>query len=536
MNRSWISNAVVLGTLAVLSTPAFGQQPTKTVQFTLDATKDFKPISRFIYGVNQKLDGPYANMTLTRLGGNRWTAYNWVNNASNAGNDYQFQNDHFLSKSNDPGAAVSERLDNASERKAATLLTIPIAGYVAADSNGGGDVRKSGADYLQTRFRLSLPSKGRPFTLTPDLKDPVYQDEFVNWVKAKYPHGQADRERPIFFSLDNEPDLWESTHAQIHPKPVAYAELIEKTIAFAKGIKAVQPKALVFGPANYGWAGYVRLQHAPDANNRDFQEVYLQQLAKAEKTGKKRLLDVLDVHWYPEATGNKIRISNKSNAPEVVTARLQAPRSLWDPNYQETSWIAKDALQGPIKLLPRLFEKITRHYPGTKLAVTEYNYGGGDHISGAIAQADVLGIFSRDGVFAACEWPLMDKEPFIAGAFQMYRNFDGNNGTFGDTSIRASTDDVEASSVYASLDSATGAKVLIVVAINKTDQPLHSVFHLIKVQPQGDGDIYQLTDTNPEPQSMGKLSIPDPTKLSYTMPAMSVSTIRMRVKVVTKGS
>jgi hypothetical protein len=509
---------------------AHAQPPAKTVQFTIDAGQNVRPISRFIYGTNLKLDGPLANLTLTRLGGNRWTAYNWVTNASNAGNDYQFQNDAYLSKSNAPGAAVAGRLDNAAERKAGIILTVPMAGHVAADKKGGGDVRKSGPDYLKTRFLPSLPSKGKPFTLTPDPKDPVYQDEFVHWVNTKYPHGATDPERPIFFCLDNEPDLWSSTHAAVHPQRATYAELVEKTVAHAKAIKAVQPKALVFGPVNYGWQGFVRLQNAPDAKNRDFQEFYLQQLAQAEKAHGKRLLDVLDVHWYPEAQGGGVRVLGKST-PEVIAARLQAPRSLWDPTYTETSWITKDVLRGPIKLLPRLFDKIDRHYPGTKLAFTEYNYGGGGHISGGITQADVLGIFGRGGVFAACQWPLQAKETFVAGAFRMYRDFDGKGGTFGDTSVLAATDDNAASSVYASLDSGKAPKYLIVVALNKTEQPLTAEVRLAGVRPQGKADVFQLTAVSAEPHAAGQVAVVEAGKLSYTMPPMSVSTLRLAVKV-----
>ena len=57
-------------------------------------------------------------------------------------------------------------------------------------------------------------------------------------------------------------------------------------------------------------------------------------------------------------------------------------------------------------------------------------------------------------MYAAAEWPLVGSEPFIGGALQMFRNYDGANGMFGDTSVSASTDDVVSSSVYASVDSA----------------------------------------------------------------------------------
>ena len=56
------------------------------VQFTVNEANGRVPISAFIYGTNQPdWQGGAHNLTLTRLGGNRWTAYNWENNASNAG-------------------------------------------------------------------------------------------------------------------------------------------------------------------------------------------------------------------------------------------------------------------------------------------------------------------------------------------------------------------------------------------------------------------------------------------------------------------
>ncbi len=507
--------------------PSPAQEPGKAVHFTIDAAKGVKPISRLVYGTNAALEGAYARCTLTRLGGNRWTAYNWVTNASNAGNDWHYQNDNYLSRSEAPGAAVSPRLRNASERKAGVIVTVPMCGYVSADKKGDGDVRKSGPDYLKTRFLPSHPAKGRPFTLTPNPRDPVYQDEFVNWVKSKYPYGWTDPERPIFFCLDNEPALWSHTHAEIHPKPATYAEMAERTVAYAKAIKAVQPKALVFGPVSYGWQGMVRLQNAPDAKGRDFLEFYLKQLAEGEKAHGSRLLDVLDVHWYPEARGGKERIT-EGKSPQAALARLQAPRSLWDPNYRESSWI-NDALREPIKLLPRLRDKIARNYPGTKLAITEYNYGGGNDITGAIAQADVLGVFGRDGVFAACHWPLSDKEPYVGAGFRMYRDFDGKGGRFGDTSISAATDDAAASSVYASLDDGKNPEVLTVVAINKTESPLRAAVRLSGVRPKGQAEVFQLTAAGPEPRPAGKLAVPEAGAFSYTMPPRSVSTIRLPV-------
>lgn len=327
-----------------------------TVHFAVDPQLDAHQISRFIYGVNEAtLTGANSNDTFTRLGGNRWTAYNWENNASNAGSDYFFQNDDYLGGGNTPGGAMIPTLDSASAHNAGVLLTVPIQGYVSADKNQDLDVRNSGANYLQTRFRQEVAHKPTAFSLTPNLNDGVvYEDEFVNWVKTNYGYGLTDPNRPIWFSLDNEPDLWAETHAEVHPNPVTYAELVQKSIDYADAIKSVAPTTKVFGAVNYGFTGYVNLQFAPDANGRDFQEFYLQQMAAAEQTHGHRLLDVLDVHWYPEAKGGGIRIDGTETTQAVVDARLQAPRSLWDPTYIEDSYITHDVLGGPIDLLDSL--------------------------------------------------------------------------------------------------------------------------------------------------------------------------------------
>ena len=47
---------------------------------------------------------------------------------------------------------------------------------------------------------------------------------------------------------------------------------------------------------------------------------------------------------------------------------------------------------------------IADDYPGTKTAITEYNWGGQEHINGALAQADILGIFGAYGLDMATLW------------------------------------------------------------------------------------------------------------------------------------
>lgn len=365
-----------------------------------------------------------------------------------------------------PGEAVRPWVQAARDHGAGYVVTVPIQGYVAADKDGDGDVGAT-PNYLDARFHPSVSTKGAPFDASPDPDDGiVYQDEFVAWLLDTFPGATDGSEPPILFSLDNEPDLWASTHPRIHPDPVRYDELVADTIDYGGAIKAVDPAAIVMGPVSYGWYGYLTLQDAPDQAGRDFLDTWLAEMAAAEADAGQRLVDVMDLHWYPEATDGAYgpRITDDGAGASLAAARVQTPRSLWDDTYTETSWITQWSTYGPIALIPRMKEKIAANYPGTELAFTEYYYGGGDDISGGLAEADVLGIFGAFDVYAATLWHLGGTDDsYIHAAYDLYRDFDGAGSAFGATSVSATTSDREAASAWASVE----GDAVYVVLINK---------------------------------------------------------------------
>jgi hypothetical protein len=377
-------------------------------------------------------------------------------------------------------------------------------------------------DYLNVRFRVSKARKGSSFTYPPATGDSfVYQDEFVRWLESTFPESRQDPRRTLFYDLDNEPDLWFSTHSRIHPAHTTYAEMVSRTTEYASAIKDVARDALVFGFVSYGWNGYTTLQDAPDQNSRDFIDFFLDSMKAAEGQQHRRLLDVLDLHWYPEARGSGVRITETNDSADVAAARMQAPRSLWDPTYVESSWISDNV--GAIRLLPRLHQKIGDHYPGTRLAFTEYNYGGANHISGTIAHADVLGIFGREGVFAATLWGNPPaQEPAIQGAFDAFRNFDGAGGAFGDTSILATTSDAVNTSVYGSVDAGAADRVVL-VAINKASGPAQAGVSIRHGAALSRAAVYRITAVG-SPTRRPDLAFSGPNRFNDTLPPFSVTT------------
>ena len=459
------------------------------------------------------------------MGGNRWTAYNWETNASNAGSDWYYSNDNYLGGGNAPGEAVRGTIQAAHNAGASALVTIPIAGYVSADKDGPVDL--SDPNHLSERFHVSLPEKGSALLLTPNTGDDyVYQDEFVNWLINEFPGSDTDTQHALFYMLDNEPALWASTHEEIHPVPVTYAELATRSKDYAIAIKSVVPQATVFGFVGYGWNAFVNLQGASDSGTYgDFINYYLAQMSQAESDEGYRLMDVLDLHWYPEAQGNGVRITEDDNSAAVVAARVQAPRSLWDPAYTETSWITQWSTGGPIKLIPRIKEQIAANYPGTKLSISEYNYGGCGHISGGIAQADALGIFGREDIFEASLWPFDCDQTFQYAAFNMYRNFDGSGANFGDTSIPATTPDLENTSIYASVDAGNPNR-MVLVAINKSSQTINGQFTITSTTDFSTARAFELTSSIADPQSAGTVSVSANT-FNYALKPMSVTTLEL---------
>ncbi len=450
-----------------------------SLNINIDTEKGIQKISPYIYGVNQ--DIPFdVKITARRLGGNRMTGYNWENNASNAGSDWQHYSDNYLLDNS--GAVVKDKEETGKlltifhekslSLNAYSLITLPLTGYVAKDKKGPVTEQETAPS---ERWAKVIFKKNTPFSLEPEKNDDfVYLDEEVNFLVAKY--GKANTETGVKgYALDNEPDLWSSTHPRIHGNKPLAEEYIEKSIQAAKAIKDIDEYAEVFGPVSYGYNGFKTFQNAPDFVQTSweygwFLAYYLDRMKKASEKEGKRLLDVLDIHWYPEARGNGKRIVfNQGSVSETAYARVQAPRSLWDNDYVEDSWIC-EINDCPIALIPRIKNMINKYYPGTKLAITEYEYGAGYHISGGIAFSDVLGIFGKYGVYMANYW-MIEWGAYSLAAFRLYRNYDGNGGCFGDLSVKATTSDIEKSSVYASLQSKEKGELHIILINKDFDNP-----------------------------------------------------------------
>jgi hypothetical protein len=342
---------------------------------------------------------PPALLTFDR--GSRWTAYNWETNASNAGSDYHYQNDNYLGSSNVPGESVRSFIAQDQTQGIASLMTVQLQGLVAGDENGPVSVTNP-PDL--TRFKTVVDKKSTvssaPFTTTPVTTDAnVYMDEFLWTVNQKLPGiFAANPAQPTFVSLDNEPELWNTTHLEVQgPNPVTSDNYIAKTITLTKALKDQFPNVMIFGPVHYGFEGIYgwqgELSATPSGTNW-FPDRYLPAIKTASTTYGKPLVDVYDFHWYSEATdgsGNRVTLS-ADPCSRMLRCR---PSCRGTPCTRRTPGLRTACSEGRFTSSAACRPRLPLKTPAMKIAITEYNNGGGQHIAGTIAQADNLGWRAR---------------------------------------------------------------------------------------------------------------------------------------------
>jgi hypothetical protein len=485
--------------------PAPGQGPALSV----DAASDQHTISPYIYGMNFASEELAADLDLPvrRWGGNSTSRYNWQNDTTNTGSDWYFEN--VPEETNAAGLFINQ--DRRTGTK--TLMTVPLIGWVAKRRPAGHpydcgfSIAKYGAQQdadwsWDPDCGNGVRTNGTPITGNDPTDTSVaisssFVADWVDHLAAVY--GAADQGGVLFYDLDNEPMLWNSTHRDVHPEPTSYDELRDQTWDYAAAIKTSDPSAQTLGPVVWGWCAY--FYSAADGcgpgsdyqshGNTYFVEWYLQQMKAYQDAHSVRILDYLDVHYYPQAEGVAL---SSAGSTTTQALRLRSTRSLWDPTYEDESWIA-DVAEGPyVRLIPRMKEWVAANYPGTKLAITEYNWGALDHINGALAQADVLGIFGRERLDLATLWGPPDAGEPGAFAFRMYRNYDGAGSAFGETSVHAASGDQEQLAIYAARRISDDALTLIV--INKTAAALTSDLSLSNFAPAAWAQVYRYSALN----------------------------------------
>jgi hypothetical protein len=510
------SDATATLTVQPASPQAMPEKHYPGVQVFLDVQTSAQgtPINEDIYGMNfaDKDQLAQLGLSINRWGGNATTRYNWQTDTSNRASDWFFENIPNKNPAPEklPDGSSSDQF--VEENRAAgvdTILTIPLIGWTprarefACAFNTTLYGNQKSTDKWHPECGNGVAPNGKNITGNDpaDTSLPIDETFVQDWIRhLDTRFGLAGQGGVRFYSLDNEPMLWNIVHRDVHPQAVGYDEIRDLTYRYAAALKVVDPGAQTLGPVVWGWTAYFYSaldqvnggkwwDKAPDRkahDNMPFLPWYLQQMQAYEQTHGLRILDYLDVHYYPQATGVAL---GKVGDENTQMLRLRSTRSLWDPSYKDESWIGE-----PVNLIPRLRDWIEQYYPGTKLAITEYNFGGLEDLNGALTQAEVLGIFGREGVDLATLWSPPKVDQPGAFAFRMYRNYDGSGSVFGDLSLPATSSDPDQLSIFAARDKTSGKLTLML--INKTDQTIKAQILFDNNLANPVAQVYQYNRTN----------------------------------------
>ncbi|MCX4255734.1 MAG: hypothetical protein OSJ54_02265 [Oscillospiraceae bacterium] len=442
---------------------------TDSISVEIDVSAEHKAISPYIYGINAETSLSGLTVNALKQSDPRLSSYNWETNFSNSAEGKNGGNNNDLVKSypadrqREPALYTDNLVSKAKRYEIPSrYVTLQMMGAAAADS-AGAVYPSDGA----VRWKRVLFRKNDSFFSEPDITDDaVYMDEYVSFLANKYGYAVDGGINGYF--LDNEPENWFELYPYAVTRQITSDELIARSAELAGAVKRIDPTALVYGPSISGIEAFINLKNPDDWDKHAqdyswFIDYYLKGMRDASEAAGTRLLDVLDIHYHTEATNGLLEpiISGTDNFSN--NTRLQAPRILWDSTYTENSAIAIMHNQH-IPLIPTLEASINMYYPGTKLSFSEYDFGGGGHISGGIAVADTLGIFAEYGVHMACLKPYSSETEYQKSGINIYTNFDGNGGKFGDTLVKSDNGGDIMSSVYASIDGGdeTSLKVLLI--------------------------------------------------------------------------
>lgn len=488
--------------------------PTTAVNVTVDVLADRHFISPYVYGVNFPPTASYisnSNATLVRWGGNASSTYNWKLFTDNADNDFFFEDFTFCGFGNFANCTDSDSTQWITDVKAngaAPLMTMVMLPWVAQSPESAGssgnlhwvysvsqdsacaskvDQFNSDASVAlkadcSTAFVASQAQLNRAyFPLLdgpPQGGDPansVYRNQWAAALATAFGAGAC----PVpyfsngschFYDMDNEIDIWNGTHFDVHPNPPTYNELRDIYLTEAGKLGAWDPLAVRFGWVSCCWGPYWnggqvgsdKTAHA----NIDFMPWWINEVYWNDQISGTRTLDVLDLHAYPETSGNGLSLS----AQRVLA--LTDTHDWWDPTYTSQAWFGGvDATnqqpndRQPFRI-PRVRALLNSIYPGTPLAFTEWNFAmaGESDFSTALADADAYGILGRERVTYSTRWTAPDPSTPAYNSLLLYRNYDGAKSTFNPISVSATHNaDPNLFSVYAATNASGNSLTLMVV-------------------------------------------------------------------------
>jgi hypothetical protein len=409
-----------------------------SVQITIDAKGTRTPVSPYIYGRNNSLsdnkNSPVTAASWTRYrdagimmfrdgGGNNSTKYNWRKKLSSHPDWYNNVYSH------DWDYAAKSLQQNIPQAQA--MWTLQLIGKAAGNSNnnfndwgynisqwwtgcaqnlaGGGTVSPTGSEALK---------EGNP-----DLYlVPWPPDSVVGILDHWFGTGGTglDKSKLLYWNMDNEPEIWSGTHDDVMPTQLAAETFMQRYIETAKKARAKYPEIKLVGPVpanEWQWYNWGSTWVAYGGKNYVWLEYFIKRLADEQKATGIRLLDVLDIHYYP----TDITVSKDI---------LQVHRVFYDKNYvfplangvhRIGGWDTNINKEYIFERCKEWLVKYIGANHGVTFSVTETSiYSGAPVMVRAVWYASMLGEFARQGVEIFTPWDWKNEMWEVVHLFSYY--------------------------------------------------------------------------------------------------------------------
>ncbi|HSQ42032.1 MAG TPA: glycoside hydrolase family 44 protein [Fibrobacteraceae bacterium] len=263
---------------------------------------------------------------------------------------------------------------------------------------GGGTVDEDG----------SILTEGDPSTYLEEWPADSTVGILEHWFGSGEEAQGLDTTLFRYWNMDNEPDIWSTTHDDVIDSTQPFEDFFAKYVAVAKAARTKWPGIQLVGPVltnEWQWWNWENKPCTLNGSKVSPMEYFLYRIGQAEDSLGVKLLDVFDLHFYPGYS-----------VDSTVGNLLQVHRVLYDSTY---SWSGSNGIHSidgnwgtAVANYPLLrVQNWMEHYLGTgrsRTAVTEIGTldGNGDASVHSVVYASLLGTLADNGqeLFTPWEW------------------------------------------------------------------------------------------------------------------------------------
>ena len=308
--------------LVIAGNIGFSQTP---VRIDIDITKGQKTVSPFIYGKNNLLPSTFLNSgTTTEItlakeagvrfvrqgGGNNCTKYNWRLKLSSHPDWY---NNVYA---NDWDAAAKNLIDKLPGVQG--MWSFQLLGKAAANTKNNFNDWAYNQSQWWAGTSQNLAGGGQPNTTSTNTGKALVEGN-TNLYLMEWPADSTvgildhwfgtkglgyNKNMIRYWNMDNEPEIWSGTHDDVMKTQCSAEEFMQLYFKVAKAARAKYPDIKLVGPVPANEWQWYRWDKGISSGGKKYPwlEYFIKRISEEEKATGIKLLDVLDIHFYPGET------------------------------------------------------------------------------------------------------------------------------------------------------------------------------------------------------------------------------------------